>query len=179
MLLTLLKSGIPEDIMSDRGPQFTSRVFKSLCNKLNILLSLTSAYHAQSGGLAERTNQEVLKALRLLCEDKPTEWVVHLVWAEYALNTHTNPVTHMSLFQCILGYSPPLFPWEADPSEVPQVEEWYYGATHVWQGVQRVLSHQASKQKAQADRRRIPVPPYQVDQWVWLSTCNLKNALLS
>ncbi len=33
--------GLPEDIVSDRGPQFTSRVWKAFCQQLNINVSLT------------------------------------------------------------------------------------------------------------------------------------------
>ncbi|KAK3568984.1 hypothetical protein QTP86_021609 [Hemibagrus guttatus] len=45
--------GLPEDIVSDRGPQFTSRVWGSLCAQLGIGVSLSSGYHPQSNGQAE------------------------------------------------------------------------------------------------------------------------------
>lgn len=76
--------------ISDRVPQFTLQVFHAFCSKQNVSLSLYSAYHPQSNGLAERTNQEVSKALQLLCKDKPTEWASYLMWAEYALNVCVN-----------------------------------------------------------------------------------------
>ncbi|KAK3536887.1 hypothetical protein QTP86_027100 [Hemibagrus guttatus] len=37
--------GLPEDIVSDRGSQFTSRVWRSLCEWLGINVSLSSRYH--------------------------------------------------------------------------------------------------------------------------------------
>ncbi|KAK1785314.1 hypothetical protein P4O66_018710, partial [Electrophorus voltai] len=40
--------GLPEDIVSDRRPQFTSRVWKELLGKMNIPVSLTSGYHPQA-----------------------------------------------------------------------------------------------------------------------------------
>ncbi|KAK3510548.1 hypothetical protein QTP70_009884 [Hemibagrus guttatus] len=42
--------GLPEDIVSDRGPQFTSRVWGSLCAWLDIAVSLSSSHHPQSNG---------------------------------------------------------------------------------------------------------------------------------
>lgn len=51
--------GWPEDIVSDRGPQFTSQVWKAFCQKLNINISLISGYHPQSNGQVERFNQEI------------------------------------------------------------------------------------------------------------------------
>lgn len=48
--------GLPDDIMSDRGSQFTSRVRTALCKNLNVNVSLTSGYHPQSNGQTERLN---------------------------------------------------------------------------------------------------------------------------
>lgn len=46
--------GITLDIVSDRGPQFTSQVWKTFCKALGATPSLTSGYHPQSNGQAER-----------------------------------------------------------------------------------------------------------------------------
>ncbi|XP_051937775.1 uncharacterized protein LOC127611329, partial [Hippocampus zosterae] len=56
--------GIPLDIVSDRGPQFVSRVWKRFCRSLGATASLTSGYHPQSNGQAERANQDLGAALR-------------------------------------------------------------------------------------------------------------------
>ncbi|KAK1799042.1 hypothetical protein P4O66_007307, partial [Electrophorus voltai] len=50
---------LPEDIVSDKGPQFTSKVWKELLGKLNITVSLTYGYHPQANGQVERANQEL------------------------------------------------------------------------------------------------------------------------
>ncbi len=39
--------GLPEDILSDRGPQFTSRMWSAFFKALEINVSLTSGYHPQ------------------------------------------------------------------------------------------------------------------------------------
>ncbi|KAK3516101.1 hypothetical protein QTP70_005391 [Hemibagrus guttatus] len=59
--------GLPKDIVSDRGPQFTSRVWGSLCARLGISISLSSGYHPQSNGQAERLNQEIGRFLISYC----------------------------------------------------------------------------------------------------------------
>lgn len=51
--------GLPEDIVYDQGPQFTSRLWSAFCQALNINVSLTSGYHPQSNGQIERLNQEL------------------------------------------------------------------------------------------------------------------------
>ncbi|KAK3539334.1 hypothetical protein QTP70_001208 [Hemibagrus guttatus] len=159
--------GLPEDIVSDRGPQFTSRVWGSLCARLGIGVSLSSAYHPQSNGQAERLNQEIGRFLRTYCSREQHRWSEFLPWAEYAQNSLIHSSTGLTPFQCVLGYQPPLFPWSGEPSDVPAVEEWYRLSQEV------CLQRAVRRQRIQADRRRRPHPSYQVGQKVWLSTRNL------
>lgn len=56
--------GIPVDIVSDRGPQFISQVWRSFCKALGANVSLSSGFHPQSNGQTERTNQDLEAALR-------------------------------------------------------------------------------------------------------------------
>ncbi|KAK3575030.1 hypothetical protein QTP86_019788, partial [Hemibagrus guttatus] len=79
--------GLPEDIVSDRGPQFTSRVWGSLCARLNIGVSLSSGYYPQSNGQAERLNQEIGRFLRTYCSREQQRWCEFLPWSEYAQNS--------------------------------------------------------------------------------------------
>ncbi len=46
--------GIPEEIVSDRGPQFISRVWKAFFSLLDVTVSLSSGYHPQTNGQTER-----------------------------------------------------------------------------------------------------------------------------
>lgn len=60
--------GVPNNIVSDRGVQFTSKFWKDLCKSLEIKVSLSSAYHPQSNDQTERTNQQYL---RCFCSCSP------------------------------------------------------------------------------------------------------------
>ncbi|KAK3532605.1 hypothetical protein QTP86_026218 [Hemibagrus guttatus] len=117
--------GLPEDIVSDWGPQFTSRVCGSLCARLGIGVSLSSGCHPQSNGQAERLNQEIGRFLRTYCSREQQRWSEFLPWAEYTQNSLIHSSTGLTPFQCVLGYQPPLFPWSGEPSDVPAVEECY------------------------------------------------------
>ena len=63
--------GIPEYIVSDRGPQFTSPIWKAFMECLGVTVSLTSGYRPQANGQVERVNQEVGWFLRGYYQDWP------------------------------------------------------------------------------------------------------------
>ena len=58
--------GIPTDIVSDRGPQFTSLVWRAFCGALGATSSLSSGFHPQSNGQSERANQQMEAASWLM-----------------------------------------------------------------------------------------------------------------
>ena len=55
--------GIPEEIVSDNGPQFSSAEFSSFCCSNGIKHTLVPPYHPASNGAAERSVQILKKAL--------------------------------------------------------------------------------------------------------------------
>lgn len=124
--------GLPEDIVSDRGPQLTSRVWTAFFKHLNVNISLTSGYHPQSNGQTERLNQDVIRFLRSYCKQHQADWSRYLFWAEYAQNSLVKPATGITPFKCILGFQPPLFPWSGEPTELPSVTEWLHKSEEVW-----------------------------------------------
>jgi len=51
--------GIPRKILSNRGPQFTSKFIEELTKALGTKRQLSIAYHPQTDGQMERINQEI------------------------------------------------------------------------------------------------------------------------
>ena len=62
--------GIPKEIRSDGGSQFTSQLLADLCSLLHYHYLLVVAYHPQANGLVERRNKEHLNHLRSLVYEK-------------------------------------------------------------------------------------------------------------
>ncbi|KAL0162325.1 hypothetical protein M9458_041721, partial [Cirrhinus mrigala] len=166
--------GLPEDIISDRGPQFTSRLWATFFRLLGVNVSLTSSYHPQANGQIERLNQELTRFLRTYCQNRQEDWNRYLFWAEYAQNSLRKPSTSLTLFQCVLGFQPPLFPWSREPSELPAVNSWFQNSEETWNQAHVHLQGAVRRTQAQADRKRRPNPPYEPGQWVWLSTRDLR-----
>ena len=57
--------GLPESIISDRGPQFATGVMRELNEMLGIDSKLSTAFHPQTDGQTERMNQELEQYLRM------------------------------------------------------------------------------------------------------------------
>ncbi|KAK3512021.1 hypothetical protein QTP70_027617 [Hemibagrus guttatus] len=162
--------GIPEDIVSDRGPQFISRVWRGFFKLLGVSVSLSSGYHPQTNGQTERKIQEIGRYLRAYCHDHQHDWSQYLPWAEYAQNSLRQESTKLTPFQCILGYQPPLFPWSAKLSEVPTIDHWFRESERVWESAHVHLQWAVRRQKVQADVRRHDTPLYHSGDKVWLCT---------
>ncbi len=81
--------GLPDKIISDRGPQFASGMFHELMKHLGVQTSLLMAYHPQTDGTTERFNQEIEVYLSIYCTSHPEDWVDALPMIELEF-THNN-----------------------------------------------------------------------------------------
>lgn len=165
--------GLPQDIVSDRGPQFSSRVWRAFCRLLGATASLSSGFHPQSNGQTERLNQELEATLRSLAMDNPSSWSSWLPWAEYAHNTLQSSATKVSPFQCQFGFQPPLFPEQEEDAGVPSVHHFMRRCRKTWKKVRKALLRTSKSNQAQANRRRRPAQHFRPGQRVWLSSKDL------
>lgn len=101
--------GLPCNIVSDWGPQFTAHFWAEFCCLQVISVSLSSGFHPQSNGQSERLNQELETGLCLLCSLDPEMGVRNVVWVELAHNSLPSSATGLTPFQTSYGYQPLLF----------------------------------------------------------------------
>ncbi|XP_069143450.1 uncharacterized protein [Solanum lycopersicum] len=66
--------GVPLSIISDRGPQFTSHLWKSFQKGLNTQVNLSKTFHTQTDGQEERTIQTLEDMLRACVIDFKGSW---------------------------------------------------------------------------------------------------------
>ena len=97
--------GLPRSIHSDRDRRFMSHFWISLCEILDIKQCASSAYHPQSNGQAERTNQTVEQLLRQ-CFSTSKIWDQSLPLIEMAINAKPLKDTECSPFYLNYGHHP-------------------------------------------------------------------------
>jgi protoheme ferro-lyase len=67
--------GIPQSIVSDRDPVFTSIFCKELMRLASIKLHITTAFQPQSDGQTEAANKVVIMYLCYLTGNHPRQWL--------------------------------------------------------------------------------------------------------
>lgn len=97
LLMFFTKFGLPREIQSDQGTNFTSRLFKKSMQELGVLHVISSAYHPQSQGDLERYHQMLKSMLRKYCNEPGNDWDKGVPFLLFA----TREVTTESL-----GFSP-------------------------------------------------------------------------
>ena len=81
------RTGLPKQVISDRGPQFGLKVMQEIWEKLGVKSSLSMAFHLQADGETERVNQELEQYLCVFCNFQADNWVQLLPFMEFAHNT--------------------------------------------------------------------------------------------
>jgi len=95
--------GLPESVVSDRGPQFTVELTKELNRMLRIKTKLSTAFHPRTDRQTERMNQELEQYLRFFIENRQKNWPEWLAAAEFTVNNKIHVVTKVSPFMANYG----------------------------------------------------------------------------
>ena len=66
--------GLPDSMLSDRGPQFAAQAYRELGRLLGIKLAMSMVYHPQTDGETEQMNQEIEAYFRIFCGNNPETW---------------------------------------------------------------------------------------------------------
>ena len=95
--------GIPSDIQSDLGRQFTSDQMKEVCRLLGIKQLFNTPYHPQNTGVIERLNGVLKSMIKKLSYEKITDWDRFLDPAMFAYRSTVQKGTGFSPFELLYG----------------------------------------------------------------------------
>ena len=96
--------GVPHVITTDRGRQFTSRIWTELARTLGIKHDKCSSYHPQHNGKVERMHRSLKNALRCRLESQ-NDWKTQLGWVLLGLRNAPHADTGLSAAQLVYGQS--------------------------------------------------------------------------
>jgi len=160
--------GLPEQVISDRGPQFVSGFMRELYKLLGVKVAASTAYHPQTDGQTERINQEVELYLRLFVNHRQDDWAEWLSLAEFSYNNRVQASTRQSPFMLNSGRHPRLGVEPLRDVERPAVEDFVQGMQAARQEAESAL-HQAAEDMARYyDQQRGVAVSYKVGDQVWL-----------
>jgi len=139
---------------------------------LQIKQNLSSAYHPQTDGLAEQTNQWVEQYLRIFGNELQNDWAEHLPMAQFVHNSWPHKVTKRSPFELLIGANPRtviLTPTH----KVHTLEERQSALEKTcWLAQKAMIQVQNLMRLTKGKRTFIP---YTLHQKVWLEATNLKT----
>jgi transposase InsO family protein len=93
--------GLPKKIVSDRGTQFTSKLWERLHETLDTQLHFSCAYHPQTNGQIERVNQILEDMLRACALQYGKSWDKSLSYAKFSCNNSYPESMKMAPFETL------------------------------------------------------------------------------
>jgi hypothetical protein len=95
--------GVPKKIVSDRDSQLASKFWEKVHESMDTKLNFSSAYHPQTDGQMERTNQILEDMLRAYVLKYGKSWDKSLPYAEFSYNNSYQASIEMAPFEVLYG----------------------------------------------------------------------------
>ncbi|KAK3883863.1 hypothetical protein Pcinc_011831 [Petrolisthes cinctipes] len=105
LLSVFSRVGMPREVLSDRGAQFTSEMMKEFLRLLSVKGLTTTPYHAMCNGLVERFNGVLKKMLRCMSHEQPKEYHRYVDPILFAYREVPHASTTLSPFKLIYGHT--------------------------------------------------------------------------
>ena len=168
--------GIPQSIISDKDKLFTSKFWNTWTQQLGTKVKLLTAYHPQTDGQTEQTNQTLEQYLRHYINFKLNNWIDLLPLAQFAYNNHQHSTTRISLFYANYGKHPNWDPknnittstLEAATTKINKIVKLH-------EELSRRVDQGGKDTAKQVNKKRLKGPTFERGDKVYLLTKNLKS----
>jgi Integrase core domain len=109
------RTGLPRQVISDRGPQFASKVMQEVWERLGVKSTMSTAFRPPMDCETERVNQELEQYLHVLCNIQQDNWVELIPFMEFTHNAHQHSATGRSPFKIWYEFKPEFTRTEGGP----------------------------------------------------------------
>jgi transposase InsO family protein len=146
---------LPEAIVSDRDPVFTSALWQELYRLTNTELRMSSARHPETDGQTERVNQCLEGFLRCFVSSCQKKWLQWIPLAEFWYNTTVHSTLGKTPFEVLYGHAPRHFGVDVVEScAIPDLQQWLRDRDQMLGLLRLHLLRQQQRMKSQADKKR-------------------------
>ena len=161
--------GLPQEIITDRGSQFTSELWKTILDTLSIKHTTATTGHHTTVGQVERLNQSIEQFIRCFLRAYATEdWLDWLYLAEFVYNNSRNSSTGQPPFLAFNGFLPRFSPSSGSVSSLsgkifhlPDFHSNFLKIKHILEASQELY-------KNYNDQKRTSPPSLSTGDLVWL-----------
>jgi hypothetical protein len=167
--------GIPETIISDRDKLFTSNFWTTLLAQMGTRKKLSTAYHPQTDGQTERTNQTMETYLRIYSNQQQDNWVSLLPIAQLAYNNKLSEATGMTPYFANHGRHPNLFTKQFPSIEAEAAMVTAAEIKKIHKQARENLEAAQKKSVSYANKKRKMAPQLKEGDKVYLLTKNLRT----
>jgi hypothetical protein len=157
--------GLPESIITDRDPRWTSDFWKGVAKCLKTKMSLSSSHHPQHDGQTEIVNKQLATMLRSYVDDDLSDWSAWLHILEFAYNSAVHSSTGTTPFFLLYGFHPrtpldflKLTKADANYSLSPEAVTFLETLAMHRDSARRAIVVAQDKQAVQYNKSRRPVP---------------------
>ena len=167
--------GLPSEIISDMDAKFAGEFWESLCFLLGIKRKMSTAYHPQTDGQTERTNQVLEGYLRSFVNYDQDDWYQLLPTAEYTYNNSATNAHGMSPFYANYGFHPQTEWMKEREAQNPGATMYAHWMKTIHEQARQALIKTREAMKKYYDRKAIPQPDIKVGDRVMLNAKNIRT----
>ncbi len=173
-------------IVSDRGSQFVSFVWKIVCETLKINVKLSTTFHSKTDDQSEIANQEMKRYLRSYCNYQQDDWSKWLSMTEFVFNAVISTFIELFAFMTNYEFESRISFQSSDSNDLRErlsakervltqkTENIAEKMRNIWDFTKKTLANAQEIQKKYVDKKRKNSSEYKIDDMIWLFTKNIK-----
>jgi len=158
--------GLPTEIISDMVGKFSGKFWESLCKMLGVKRRMSTAYHPQTDGQTERTNQRLEGYLRTFVNYDQDDWYQLLLLAEHLYNNSATNAHKMIPFFANYGFHPQTEWMKEREAHNPGATMYAHGMQDIHQQAKQTLETTRESMKKYYDRKATEQPSIEVGDLV-------------